>query len=237
MRYCLVFVFIFLCSILLAQIENSDTLDDLYLSDEEFELKYLNQLTSVKDLRIAYIRSDDVQEKILLLKRLSDFLQNDLAFDTVIEAINEEKPSLRGGDQFWKLRASAIHFLGENGVTLSQKKRFIILKKTAQRFKIEKSPRVIAVSAFTLVKLAKDDPSTISTHRLFNKRTISYLLSDRLLQLKPNENYLCWALTKASIQLGDPNAFLALKEVRKKPFHPKVLVQIQKALQILKKTK
>ncbi len=203
---------------------------DLLLSDRDFEFKYIMKLKSVDVLVQMFHNSDRKDERVMIIKRLSAFLSNPKAFDLLIYAISNNSPSPNGPDPDWLVRASAIYLLGLKGQNLSKAKRLIILKWTAERFKREKKPIIIASCSFTLLKLATDPPDKQSSHKLFNKRKISYLFSEKLLTLKPHENYLCSILVKAIVDLGDDNSYLALSEMRKKPFHPKVLAQIQKAM-------
>jgi len=186
-------------------------------------------------LRKAFLRSEDNKEKILILKRLTDFINEEMAFITVLDSVERGDKVHNGDNRDWKLRASAIYLLGEKGKKLSEEKRLLILKKVVKQFKKENDPFILSVSAYTLSKLATDDPDQLSNHRLFNKRTISYLLCEKLLILKPYENELCLHLIEASIILNDPYTNLALMEIRKRKFHPVVLSRVKKAIQILKR--
>ncbi len=234
MKPLIVFLIFLLASPIFSASEDLDLSRDLLLSDRDFEFKYIMKLKSVDVMVQMFHNSDRRDEKVMLVKRLSLFLSKEKAFNLLIYAISSNSPSPKGPDPDWLVRASAIYLLGLKGQNLSEEKRLVILKWTAERFKREKKPIVIASCTFTLVKLAIDPPDKRSTHKLFNKRKISYLFSERLLSLKTHENLLCSILVKAIVDLGDSNSYLALSEMRKKPFHPKVLAQIQKAMNQLK---
>ncbi|MDH4128090.1 MAG: hypothetical protein OEV44_05015 [Spirochaetota bacterium] len=236
MKYFIILT-ILISSLTFAKNENANTNEDIYLTDRAFEKKYINKLKSIKYLSLAYYESKDLHEKMFLIKRLTDFLNDNDAFNTVIDAVNEELPEKGNGDLYWKIRASAIYLLGEKAINLPNNKKIIILQNLVNRFKTDKKYLVIAASAFTLVKLATDNPNTKSDHRLLNKRTIANLFSDRILNLNHHENYLCWALSKASMRLGDPLTRYALIEARKKPFNRRVLSEIQKSINFLSKIK
>ncbi len=237
MKPLIVFLVFLLTSPIFSVNDDLDLSKDLLLSDRAFEFKYIMKLKSVDVMVQMFHNSDRNDEKVMVIKRLSMFLSNPKAFDLLIYAISSNIPSPNGPDPDWLVRASAIYLLGLKGQNLSEAKRLTILKWTAERFKREKKPIIIASCTFTLVKLATDPPDKQSSHKLFNKRKISYLFSERLLQVKPHENYLCSVLVKAIVDLGDTNSYLALSEMRKKPFHPKVLAQIQKAMNQLNKAK
>ncbi|GMT50337.1 MAG: hypothetical protein IEMM0008_1876 [bacterium] len=236
MKLLIVFLVFLLASPMFSASEDLDLSKDLLLSDRDFEFKYIMKLKSVDVMVQMFHNSDRRDERVMLVKRLSMFLTHQKAFNLLIHAISNGIPSPDGPDPDWLVRASAIYLLGLNGKDLAEAKRLIILKWAADRFKGEKKPIVIASCAFTLVKLAIDPPDKRSSHKLFNKRKISYLFSERLLTLTPHENLLCSVLVKAIVDLGDFNSYLALSEMRKKPFHPKVLAQIQKAMDQLKRS-
>ncbi len=229
----LVIVILLQSMICFAQEEDLAFIKDLYLSDTEYEKKYIDRFLSVKDLIKAYFESQDTREKIVIMKRLSDFLEDHEAFKTVLKIC--ERSSYKGSP-LWKLRASAIYLLGKKGKKLEKEKQLVIQKRAVHIFRQDTNSRVISAAAFCLVNIAVDEPFVESSHSLFNKRTIAQLLAEKLLSLKPHENFLCWALTKACIQLNDSYVYLALKEIRKKPFQPNVLAELKKALQKLKKT-
>lgn len=213
---------------------NDDGLqDELSLSDTEFEEKYIQKMNSLVDLRQGYLKTKDPRFKILYLKRMSQFLPDDLAYDTLFQVLSEEISSPKQKESFWKIRGSIIFFFGENGNNLPEEKKIRVVEEIIKHFREETEPYIISICAYSLVKLTTNESSYKSSHRLTKKRTITYLFSERLLELKSYENFLCSHLVEASVQLNDPELHTVLQEIRKRHFHPKVLEQIDKALKVL----
>lgn len=203
--------------------------EDLNLSEREYNQKYIDRFNSIPELRLAFQQSRELFEKIYFLKKLSKYLDNEEAFRTYIDVINTIPHSTQV-DPNWKLRALAIFLLGERGQSLSEDKQLTILKMVEQNFKRERNPRIIIASALTLIKLTQDETNIQSTHRLFNKRTITILLSNKMHSLTYTDNYLCWSLIKIALIHNDPYILYVLKELRKRPFKALVLQEIENAI-------
>lgn len=237
MRYTVILFFILFQQLSQAQNTDKQFLDDLRLTDEAYFSKYVKSWKSPEGLLQALDRSRSIQDKTAIIIQLSNYLSQDKVLNRIILAIANHSPQKGKADRAWKFRAIAIYMLGEKGEKLSDVQQIRIQETARLYFRTDREDRVLAAAAYTLVRLARDDSKQISTHRLFNKRTISYLLSERIVSLKGHQNYLCWALTRASVRLGDSFTRHALRETKKKPFHRKVRVVVQDAINTLSERK
>ncbi len=232
MRLILFLLIILQSNLLIAK--NNSVEKELYYDDSQFISKYIKKLTSIKELEKILHTSNDITLKIATIIRLCDFLDNDRAFQLVLNSVHQYRVSEFQHDIYWKIRTSAIYNLGKKSVKLSANKKIQIQSLAILLFKQDKNFFVIGASAHTMVRIATNINPNANVHRFFKKRTIANLFSERLLELKEYENDLCIILTKACIRLKDPQTYLALIEVRKKRFHPKVLVIVQNAIYYLK---
>ncbi|MDH5682148.1 MAG: hypothetical protein OEZ36_11210 [Spirochaetota bacterium] len=237
MRYIFFLLILFSYELSLAQNTDKQFLEDLRLSDEEYDYKYIQKWNSPELLLQALSRTSSSRQKTAIIIKLTDYLSQDKVLNRIILAIANHYPIKGKADMNWKLRAVALYMLGEKGQGLAGYQRLKIQQTAQYYFRKDPEARVLAAAAYTLVKLATDDANQLSDHRLFNKRTISYLLSERIVALEAQENYLCWALARASIRLGDSFTCHALRETKKKPFHRKVRIVVQDAINILSKKK
>lgn len=234
-KFLLILITIFSTIPLFAQ-DGSDIEKDLLLSNNEFKFKYIKEIKSPRILIRDYNTTNSIQDRIAIAYRLCDFLENPTAFKHLINILEENRVINGQLEPNWKLKSIIVYQLGVKGQNIEENKRRIIQKTVLKLFKNSDKPRLLAASALTLSRLSPNPPGDTASSRLFNQRTISYALVEKMLTLTKNDNYLCWALCKASLINKDSYTINALNELKKLTFVPYVRKEIRKTIKLLEKT-
>lgn len=221
--------------------EDKELLDDLYLSDTEFFLKYVEQMASADSafLYKSYSNLEDPEIKIYILriavkKGLSDEWVYRIFMQALAESVNDINfRNLKKTSDSWKVRAAAAYLIYQNPSGIDAQKKLDYVRVLVSMIREDPEERGQAASALALGKLFEteeggDGDAMYKRYDLLRKDTIVAILNEKLNKIHINDQFLCWALVKSLGYLKSEKSFFLMLKTRKKGFNQKVMLEISR---------
>ncbi|MDH5681918.1 MAG: hypothetical protein OEZ36_10035 [Spirochaetota bacterium] len=223
--------------------EDETLKSDLYLSEEDFMLKYVKMMQGADSAYLykIYSNTDVPETKIAILIMAAEKGFNDpYVLKMYSEGLRESffnysqyKQPLAASDN-WRVRAAAAYqiFKKPTGIEPANKRKLIL----ALMFNMRNDPqdRVQGISALALAKLFEgetDDPGKpVDRTDVLTKGAVIEMVNEQLVRVTTTQQFYCWALVKATGILKSNKSFFVLLETRKRGFNQKVKLEISRSL-------